>query len=130
MLELRLDYTLETTVTQLPNLVLVLKLLGAFGVLGVVAWFLQSVGKWTINVPWPVRTYTRILVLLTFVWVLFHFAGYTLQESDTERLALFTDSLEIVGDLIKTLIGAVIGALSATGLFTKGEQTNDPENEG
>lgn len=133
MLELRLDTTLDSltdAVVTTSHMISMLQVLGAAVVLGIVTFFLQSVGKWTINVPWPVRTYTRILVLLVFVWILFHLAGYTLGESDTNRLAMFSNSLEIVGDLIKTLIGAVIGALSATGLFTKGEQANDPEENG
>lgn len=111
------------------DLVLVLQILGAVAFLGLLIYFLQSIGKWEINVPWPVRTYTRILVLLVFMWITLHIAGYTLGAENDARMELFSTSIKVVADLTKTLVGAIIGALSATGLFTKGDGENlPPEN--
>ena len=86
--------------------------IGGVGALAVTH-FLRSLGTWEIEVPWQIRAFTRIFVLLVFVYLLL-FGLTALLGPDNGKLDMFSQNIALVGDLIKTLIGALIGALSTT----------------
>jgi hypothetical protein len=73
--------------------------------------FLSNVGTWEASVPWQIRAYTRLFVLIVFLYLLI-MMGTVLVSG--EKLKIFTDSGALIGDLLKTVIGAIIGALSMT----------------
>lgn len=89
--------------------------------------FLLGVGKWEIAVPWQVRAYTRVLVLIVFVYLML--IGVTIMSPDqSAKMPIFNDAVALVGDLMKTMIGAVIAALSMS-LKRDDEVTNLPPSQ-
>ena len=73
--------------------------------------FLLGLGKWESKVPWQVRAYTRVLVMITFVYLI-SYAGVLFVPETSGKMDVLTTGVNLIGDLLKTIIGAVIGALS------------------
>ena len=80
----------------------------------VVTQFLLGLGRWEKAIPWQVRAFTRVLVLVVFVYLLQMGVVTFLPETYAAKLKIFSDGLTLIGDIFKTLMGAVIGALSAS----------------
>lgn len=76
----------------------------------IITQFLLGFAKWEVFVPWQIRTFSRIFIVIVFVYLLLT-AG-ALFVPDNGKLSVFTDNISLVGDLLKTLIGSIIGALS------------------
>lgn len=85
--------------------------------------FLLGLGKWEIQVPWQVRAYTRVLVMIIFVYLI-SYAGVLILPESSDKIPAVTAGVNLVGDLLKTIIGAVIGALS----MSMKDATKEPEN--
>lgn len=73
--------------------------------------FLKGLGTWETVVPWQIRAFTRMLVLLVFIYMLVSAAIAFLPDGG-EKIKIFSNNLDLIGDLLKTMMGAVIGALS------------------
>ena len=112
---------------------LLIKIAIGVGGLLVITQFLIQEGKGNIKVPWQVNAYIRILTLLVFVYMLNMGVVLFIPETDASKLKTFTDGVSLSGDAVKTLLGAIIGAVSVSiasdkklsGL-QKDEESNSP----
>lgn len=77
----------------------------------VITQFLLGLGKWEVQVPWQVRAYTRVLVMIIFVYLI-SYAGVLFVPEASNKIPVLTSGVDLIGDILKTIIGAVIGALS------------------
>lgn len=76
--------------------------------------FLTNLGKWEKTIPWQVRAFTRVLILVVFVYLLQLGVIAFLPEEYAGKVKIFSDGIALTGDIFKTLMGAVIGALSVS----------------
>lgn len=64
------------------------------------------------KLPWQIFTYIRILTMLIFIYIINMGVILFIPDAESGKIKLFTDGLSLSSDLIKTLLGAVIGAIS------------------
>ena len=116
---------------------ILIKIAIGIGGLLVITQFLIQEGKGNIKVPWQVNAYIRILTLLVFVYMLNMGVVLFIPETDASKLKTFTDGVSLSGDAVKTLLGAIIGAVSVSiasdkklsGLQKDEESTSPPPTE-
>ena len=80
----------------------------------VITQFLIQLGRWEHNIPWQIRAFTRVLIMVIFVYLLQLGILTFLPEKLAERVEIFSGGLTLIGDILKILIGAVVGALSTS----------------
>jgi hypothetical protein len=97
------------------------------GIMGIViTQFLLTLGKWETYVPWQIRAFTRLFISVVFAYLLL--IGFSFFAPEGAKLQVFVDNTSLLGDLLKTIVGAIIGALS---MSIKSPHTQDAdENNG
>ena len=78
----------------------------------IITQFLIQHTKIDITIPWQIRTFIRILTISVFLYLFCLEIIIFVPETQTAKLKIFQDGLSWSGDLVKTLLGAIIGALS------------------
>jgi hypothetical protein len=92
-----------------------------------IAQFLIQAGTWELSVPWQIRAFTRVFIVMVFLYLLTLMGTILAPET---KVTIFTDSTKLIGDLLKMTIGAIIGALSTafTGRVNADEHDEAPRN--
>lgn len=86
---------------------------GVLAFLSIVVFLLQQ-SKGNNQIPWQLNAYIRIFVLVIFIYLLnMGIIVYTPALAEG-KLKIFTDGAALSGDLVKTLLGAIIGAVSVS----------------
>jgi hypothetical protein len=111
----------------LPWVASILPIVGGIVAAIVVTQFLLALGRWESSVPWPVRAFSRVFVLVVFVYLLLIGIGGILPEGSAIKLGMVRDGLTLTGDILKTVIGAIIGALSVA--LKQKEEEDRRQNE-
>jgi uncharacterized membrane protein YeaQ/YmgE (transglycosylase-associated protein family) len=99
-------------------------IIGAF----VVTFFLLRLGHWEKTIPWQIRAFTRVLIVIVFVYLLQMGAIMFIPEEYAERIKIFSEGIGLVGDIFKTFIGALIGALSMSMKEVYDDDDQNPAN--
>jgi len=92
----------------------------------IVTYFFLHLGKWEKTVPWQIKAFTRVLILIIFVYLIQLAAIVFLPNPD--KIKIFSDGISLVGDIFKTFIGAVIGALSTSMSEVYKDDDQNPAN--
>lgn len=93
---------------------MVTKFAVGLGLAIIIAQFLIQHTRLEVNIPWQIRTYVRILTIAIFLYMINMGIILFIPDSESARLKIFTDGTSLAADCIKTLLGAIIGALSVS----------------
>ncbi len=78
----------------------------------IITQFLIQHSKLDVTIPWQIRTFIRILTISVFLYLFCLEVIIFVPETQATKLKIFQEGLAWSGDLVKTLLGALIGALS------------------
>lgn len=100
------------------------------GIIGsvLVTLFLLKLGHWEKTIPWQIRAFTRVLIIIVFVYLLQFGAVMFLPEAISDRLEIFSKGIDLVGDSLKVFIGAIIGALATSMKEVYDDDDQNPTN--
>ena len=91
---------------------LLIKIGIGIGGLIILTQFLIQEGRVEANIPWQIRAYVRILTMVIFIYLLNMGIILFVPDTDAAKIKVFTDGINLSSDLVKTLLGAIIGAVS------------------
>ena len=74
--------------------------------------FLIQEGRVEVGIPWQIRSYIRILILVIFIYLLNMGVILFIPDTEATKIKVFTDGVNLSSDLVKMLLGAIIGAVS------------------